>query len=105
MLNYQIDHLFFIYLFNIIILLLMYLTFPMHPGVNCFFGALATSMPSTTFAQNNGVINVTRVASRSAGVACGIWLILFGIIAKVRAIVVQRHLHFLMCGEVDGKHL
>ena len=24
-------------------------------GVNCFFGALAFSMPSTTFAQNNGV--------------------------------------------------
>jgi uracil-xanthine permease len=54
-------------------------------GVNCFFGALATSMPSTTFAQNNGVINVTRVASRSAGVACGIWLILLGIIAKIGA--------------------
>ena len=52
-------------------------------GVNCFFGALAFTLPSTTFAQNNGVIVLTRCGSRSAGVACGIWLLLFGILAKV----------------------
>ena len=34
-----------------------------------------------------GVIVLTRCGSRSAGVACGCWLILFGIIAKVRHLV------------------
>jgi Permease family len=52
-------------------------------GCNSFFGAIAMTLPSTTFAQNNGVIALTRCASRWAGVACGIWLIIFGVLAKV----------------------
>lgn len=52
-------------------------------GCNSFFGAIAMTLPSTTFAQNNGVIALTRCASRWAGVACGIWLILFGVLAKI----------------------
>ena len=52
-------------------------------GINCIFGALTFTLPSTTFAQNNGVIVLTRCASRSAGVACGCWLLLFGILSKV----------------------
>lgn len=54
-----------------------------HAGCNSFFGAIAMTLPSTTFAQNNGVIALTRCASRWAGVACGIWLIIFGVLAKV----------------------
>jgi uracil-xanthine permease len=52
-------------------------------GCNSFFGAIAMTLPSTTFAQNNGVIALTRCASRWAGIACGIWLIIFGVLAKV----------------------
>ncbi|KAK9815474.1 hypothetical protein WJX72_004255 [[Myrmecia] bisecta] len=54
-------------------------------GVNCFFAALAMTLPVTTFAQNNGVINITRCASRVAGLCCGLWLILLGVIAPVGA--------------------
>ena len=53
-------------------------------GINSFFAGLAGSLPNTTFAQNNGVLALTRCASRSAGYSCGIWLFLFGVLAKVR---------------------
>jgi hypothetical protein len=33
--------------------------------------------------QNNGVIALTRCASRYAGIACGVWLLIFGILSKV----------------------
>ena len=52
-------------------------------GINSFFAALAGSLPNTTFAQNNGVLALTRCASRTAGYSCGIWLFLFGVLAKV----------------------
>lgn len=52
-------------------------------GISSFLAALGTSMPNTTFSQNNGVIALTRCASRRAGVACACWLIVFGILAKV----------------------
>ena len=52
-------------------------------GINSFFAGLAGSLPNTTFAQNNGVLALTRCASRSAGYSCGIWLFLFGVLAKV----------------------
>ncbi|DBB13713.1 TPA: hypothetical protein ACH3X3_000728 [Trebouxia sp. C0006] len=54
-------------------------------GINSFFAALAGSLPNTTFAQNNGVLALTRCASRTAGYSCGIWLFLFGVLAKVGA--------------------
>ena len=54
-----------------------------HAGINSFFAGLAGSLPNTTFAQNNGVLALTRCASRSAGYSCGIWLFLFGVLAKV----------------------
>jgi uracil-xanthine permease len=54
-------------------------------GCNSFLGAIAMTLPSTTFAQNNGVIALTRCASRWAGIACGVWLICFGVLAKVGA--------------------
>ena len=52
-------------------------------GFNCLLAACAMTLPVTTFAQNNGVINITRCASRMAGLFCGGWLILLGIIAPV----------------------
>jgi uracil-xanthine permease len=48
---------------------------------------LFTSMPNTTFSQNNGVIALTKCASRRAGYACGIWLILLGIFSKVAGVI------------------
>ena len=56
-------------------------------GVCSFLAALGTGMPNTTFSQNNGVIALTKCASGRAGVACGCWLIFFGILAKVSGII------------------
>mmetsp|Transcript_6629 Transcript_6629/g.11971 ORF Transcript_6629/g.11971 Transcript_6629/m.11971 type:complete len:566 (-) Transcript_6629:265-1962(-) len=54
-------------------------------SLSSFFAAIAYSMPNTTFSQNNGVISLTRVASRMAGIGCAVWLILYGIFGKVGA--------------------
>jgi xanthine/uracil permease len=53
-------------------------------AINSFFSALAMNMPNTTFSQNNGVIALTGVSSRLAGLACAFFLILFGVLGKVR---------------------
>ena len=58
-------------------------------GVCSFFAAIGTGMPNTTFSQNNGVISLTKCASRRAGIACGIWLLFMGVFAKVRRRRVQ----------------
>ena len=51
-------------------------------GINSILSGLFTSMPNTTFSQNNGVIVLTKCASKRAGFACGVWLIILGIFAK-----------------------
>lgn len=56
-------------------------------GLNSFFGALATSMPVTVYAQNNGVISLSRCAARRGGIACCFWLLIFGIFAKFAAVL------------------
>ena len=53
--------------------------------VATLFAALGTTSPNTTLSQNNGIVALTRCASTSAGYACGLWLMLFGIIAKIAA--------------------
>lgn len=58
-------------------------------GISTLFSTLGMSTPNTTFSQNNGVISLTRCASRSAGYACGLFLILSGIFAKVGAFFVS----------------
>jgi len=55
-------------------------------GINSLLACLFTSPPNTTFSQNNGVIALTRCASRSAGFACAFWLILLGVLGKVGAL-------------------
>lgn len=52
-------------------------------GVNTLIALLMTTPPNTTFSQNNGVISLTRCASRAAGLACAGWLMFFGMFAKV----------------------
>ncbi|KAF8139022.1 xanthine/uracil permease [Boletus edulis] len=52
-------------------------------GIGGFVSALFTVTPLSIFAQNNGVIALTRCASRAAGRWCCAFLILFGILGKV----------------------
>jgi NCS2 family nucleobase:cation symporter-2 len=56
-------------------------------AVSSILSGLFTSMPNTTFSQNNGVIGLTKCAARRAGYACGFWLILMGIFSKVAGII------------------
>lgn len=44
-------------------------------------------MPNTTFSQNNGVIALTKCASRRAGLAAGCWLIFLGAFGKVAGLI------------------
>ena len=57
----------------------------LNDGISGIFSALATSLPLTTFAQNNGVISLTNVAARHAGFSCAGWLLLLGVLGKVGA--------------------
>ncbi|KAK0713144.1 permease family-domain-containing protein [Lasiosphaeria miniovina] len=57
-------------------------------GLNGVLAALATITPMTTFAQNNGVIALTRCANRSAGYCCCMFLIIMGVFAKFAASLV-----------------
>ncbi|KAL2815105.1 uric acid-xanthine permease [Aspergillus granulosus] len=57
-------------------------------GINSVIAALATMTPMTTFAQNNGVIALTRCANRTAGYCCCAILIIAGIFAKFAAAIV-----------------
>jgi xanthine/uracil permease len=56
-------------------------------GINSILAGLFTSMPNTTFSQNNGVIALTKCASRRAGYACGFWLILLGVFGKFAGVI------------------
>lgn len=57
-------------------------------GLNGLIAGLCTITPMSTFAQNNGVIALTRCANRKAGYACCFWLIIMGIFAKFAAALV-----------------
>eukprot|EP00814_Leptocylindrus_danicus_P001091 CAMPEP_0116010320 /NCGR_PEP_ID=MMETSP0321-20121206/3936_1 /TAXON_ID=163516 /ORGANISM="Leptocylindrus danicus var. danicus, Strain B650" /LENGTH=560 /DNA_ID=CAMNT_0003479407 /DNA_START=64 /DNA_END=1746 /DNA_ORIENTATION=+ len=59
----------------------------MADSICSILASLFTSMPNTTFSQNNGVISMTKCASRRAGYACGFWLILMGILGKISGII------------------
>ncbi|KAJ7206217.1 xanthine/uracil permease [Mycena rebaudengoi] len=52
-------------------------------GVLRFVSALFTVTPLSIFAQNNGVIAITRCANRAAGRWCCVFLILFGVLGKI----------------------
>ncbi|KAI1372376.1 Xanthine/uracil permease [Hypoxylon crocopeplum] len=57
-------------------------------GMNGILAALMTITPMSTFAQNNGVIALTRCANRTAGYCCCMFLIIMGIFAKFAAALV-----------------
>jgi NCS2 family nucleobase:cation symporter-2 len=54
-------------------------------GLSGIFSGLATSMGVVTFSQNNGIIAVTRCASRTAGFVCAGLLIICGVFGKISA--------------------
>ncbi|KAJ6616019.1 Xanthine/uracil/vitamin C permease [Mycena sp. CBHHK59/15] len=55
-------------------------------GVGGFLSALFTVTPLSIFAQNNGVIAITRCANRAAGRWCCAFLILFGVLGKISGV-------------------
>ncbi|KAI1610396.1 NCS2 family nucleobase:cation symporter-2 [Exophiala viscosa] len=57
-------------------------------GLNGCLAALMTITPMSTFAQNNGVIALTRCANRRAGYCCCLFLIIMGLFAKFSASLV-----------------
>jgi xanthine permease XanP len=56
-------------------------------GINSAVGACLNSFPSTTFAQNNGVIQLTGVGSRYVGIFIGGILMLLGVVPIVGVLV------------------
>jgi uracil-xanthine permease len=58
-------------------------------GLAGIVAGLCTITPMSVFAQNNGVINLTRCANRKAGFACCFFLIIMGIFAKFAAALVS----------------
>lgn len=56
-------------------------------GLNSILAAIFNSLPNTTFAQNNGVIQLTGVASRIVGYATAGILMLLGVLPKLGALV------------------
>jgi NCS2 family nucleobase:cation symporter-2 len=58
-------------------------------GLNGIIAGLCTITPMSTFAQNNGVIALTRCANRTAGYACCFWLLVMGIFSKFAAALVS----------------
>ncbi|ORY98192.1 Xanthine/uracil/vitamin C permease [Syncephalastrum racemosum] len=54
-------------------------------GVLGIFSGLGTTMSTVLFTQNNGILAVTRCASRMAGYVCAVILILCGILGKFSA--------------------
>jgi xanthine permease XanP len=56
-------------------------------GIGSLLGACLGSFPTTTFAQNNGIIQLTGVASRHVGRVIGAMLVVLGLIPAVGAVV------------------
>ncbi|WP_404486725.1 uracil-xanthine permease family protein [Pseudomonas sp. HT11] len=58
-------------------------------GVSCMIAATFSAFPNTTFAQNNGVIQLTGVASRYVGLYIGVLLFCLGLFPSIGAVLQQ----------------
>lgn len=58
-------------------------------GLNGILSGLMTLTPMSTFAQNNGVISVTKCANRRAGYWCAFFLIIMGVFSKFAAAIIS----------------
>lgn len=56
-------------------------------GVNSFLAGIFNTFPSSVFAQNNGVIQLTGVASRYVGIWIAIMLVILGLFPAVAAVI------------------
>ncbi|KAG7337474.1 xanthine permease [Nitzschia inconspicua] len=56
-------------------------------GLCSIISGLMTSMPNTTFSQNNGVISLTKCASRRAGFGAAFWMIVLGVFGKFAGVI------------------
>jgi xanthine permease XanP len=56
-------------------------------GISSALGACLSSFPTTTFAQNNGVIQLTGVGSRYVGALCGGILIVLGTVPVIGVVI------------------
>ncbi|KAF9895057.1 hypothetical protein FE257_004685 [Aspergillus nanangensis] len=57
-------------------------------GITCLVAGLCTITPMSVFAQNNGVIALTKCANRKAGFCCCFFLVLMGVFAKFAAALI-----------------
>ncbi|GAN08690.1 purine permease [Mucor ambiguus] len=55
-------------------------------GVNSFLAACMTISPLVTFAQNNGVVAMTRCANRIAGYCCCFFIFIYGVFGKISSV-------------------
>lgn len=58
-------------------------------GISCLIAATFSAFPNTTFAQNNGVIQMTGVASRHVGLYIGALLFALGLFPLLGAVLQQ----------------
>ncbi|GLK92210.1 uracil-xanthine permease family protein [Pseudomonas turukhanskensis] len=58
-------------------------------GASCMIAATFSAFPNTTFAQNNGVIQMTGVASRYVGLYIGVVLFALGLFPLLGAVLQQ----------------
>ncbi|OQD70499.1 hypothetical protein PENDEC_c023G05829 [Penicillium decumbens] len=58
-------------------------------GLTCLLAGLMTISPMSVFAQNNGVIALTKCANRTAGYCCCFFLVVMGIFSKFAAALVS----------------
>ncbi len=56
-------------------------------GANSFLAGIFNTFPSSVFAQNNGVIQLTGVASRYVGIWIAIMLVILGLFPAVAAVI------------------
>jgi len=56
-------------------------------GVNSAIAAIFNTFPNTTFSQNNGVIQMTGVASRFVGMYLAVFLVILGLFPVHRRIL------------------
>lgn len=56
-------------------------------GVNSLLGGLLNTFPSSVFAQNNGIIQLTGIASRYIGIWIAAILIIMGLFPKIAGLI------------------
>jgi NCS2 family nucleobase:cation symporter-2 len=56
-------------------------------GIGCLISAFLCSTPVTGYSSNAGIIAITGIASRAAFAGAGVFLVLFGLIGKLSAVI------------------